>query len=220
MRTFVIAIVLLLLAIPASATAIQYSSKDEFLAALQTPYFFEDFDQFTYGGFISPSLELEKENYLVVLSAANRLFSGNGNMSVDCAKDHLIIDFSGSLTGNYTPITAVGANFWPADFYGNSVVGPVRVTLSDGSVYESDTASSGTFVGFTSTDGLAFQRLEFAIPTELCTSCYWPTIDNLYVGSAIGGADTPIPNPEPSSMLLLGSGICGIAVEIRNKKRQ
>jgi hypothetical protein len=219
MRTFLIVIVLLLMAIPASATAIQYSSKDDFLAAVKSPYFFENFDQFTYGGFISPSLSLEKENYLVVLSASTRLFSGNGDMSVNCAKDQLIIDFSGS-TGNYTPVTAVGAYFWPADFYGNSLVGPIKITLSDGTVYETYTASSGTFVGFTSTGGTAFQKLEFSIPSELSRSYSWPTIDNLYVGSAIGGIDNPLPSPEPSSMLLLGSGICGIAVVIRNKKRQ
>jgi hypothetical protein len=208
MKRLLITALFLMLAVPAFATTVLYDDKDEFLAKVETTFFFESFDQYQRGKFVSTSLLLEDEgkNYIVVLSAATKLYSGDGNMSTKWANDTLIMDFSQSPT----PITAVGGNFWLTDKYFNDLVGFTRVILSDGTEITSENADSDYFLGFTSPHGPAFTRLEFTVTGSLTNPYAWPTVDNLYVGTAI-------PNPESSSLLLLATGICGTGLIIRRK---
>jgi hypothetical protein len=209
MKNLLITSLLLLLAVPAFATTVSYDDIDLFLAKVETPFLFEDFEQYDYGKFVSPSLLLEDEgnNYIVVLSASTKLYSGDGNMSTKCVNDTLVMDFSQSPT----PITAVGGNFWPTDIKGNDLEGYTRLVLSDGTVIDSASADIDDFLGFTASAGSAFTRLELTVAGSLALPKSWPTVDNLYVGTAI-------PNPEPSSLLLLATGICGIGIVIRRKR--
>jgi hypothetical protein len=220
MKNIVLTIGLLLLAAPAHSAIITYDNREAFLAAIQTPYLFENFDKYSYKDLVDLSLELQEENYDLVLSAESRLFSGYGNMSINCATDRLIIDFAGS--GTYPAITAVGGNFWPTDFHGYDMVGNTRVILSDGSEYEIANAGSDSFLGLISTDGSAFIRLEVVVSERPDGLYSWPTLDNLYAGSArnqMGGDEPPIPNPEPSSLALLATGVCGIRIIMRRNKK-
>jgi hypothetical protein len=207
MKTLFITILALLLAVPAFATTILFSDKDRFLEHVESPYLFEDFDQYSYGQLVSPSLELQQWNYKVVISAATNLYSGNGNMSTRCVNDTLVMDFSVSPM----PITAIGGNFWPTDKYGHDMVGFTKVVLSDGTEITFENADLDNFLGITSQHGAAFTRLELTVAGSLIRPYSWPTVDNLYVGTAI-------PNPEPSSLLLFASGVCGVVIFIRRKR--
>ena len=206
MKNLLIPILLLLLAVPAFATTITYSDKDLFLAKVETPFLFENFSQYPYQLVRNP-IVITQGDYSVVLSAANSvngLVTGRGIIDTNYAKDTLRIDFLGCL-----PVTAIGGNFGPANISGGNITGSAKITLSDGTVYEDTNADLTDFVGFTSSGGTAFTRLELTVKGYTRTG--FPTVDNLYAGTAI-------PNPEPSSLWLLATGVCGIGVVIRRKR--
>jgi hypothetical protein len=123
-----------------------------------------------------------------------------------CVNDHLVMDFSGSRT----PITAIGGNFGQTNFGIADLEGNMKVTLSDGSVYEIENANRKYFLGLFSPDGPAFQRLGILVLGSPGLNRSWPTVDNLYIGSAIHA-------PEPSSLLLLATGVCGIGLLTRKR---
>jgi hypothetical protein len=205
-------IFMLIATAPAYATAIRIDTESEFLAALENPYLFEDFNQYTYGSYVAPALELDASGYQVVLSAQTKLYSGDGDMSTRCVDDVLVIDFSSFSI----PITAIGGYFWPTDIQDRDLVGYTKVVLSDGSVYEIEKADYDTFLGFISTDNTVFSRLEISVLGRLSAPYSWPTVDNLYAGTVNPDFD-PVPNPEPSSLLLLTTGLCGIVFFLRRK---
>ena len=213
-----ILLALLIAAAPVYATAIRFDSEAEFLQNIEIPYLYDDFNQYTYGSLIAYYLVLDQHEYSTVLSAENKLYSGNGNMSTNHVDDVLVLDFSESPT----PVTAVGGYFWPTDIEGSDLIGYTKISLSDGTVLENRDADYTNFLGFVSTDESGFQKLEISVLGRLDNPYSWPTVDDLYIGSAknlVGGDDTPIPYPEPSSLLLLGTGICGIVMVMRRKKK-
>ncbi len=207
----------LALSSPAFATAIRVDSEAEFLSSIETPYLFEDFEEYQYGSLIAPTLTLAQNDYLAVMSAQTKLYSGVGNMSTKCINDLLVVDFSDSPE----PVTAVGGYFWPTDIHGNNLTGYTKIVLSDGSVYEIENAAYGSFLGVIGTDGTFFERLEISVLGSALIPYTWPTVDNLYAGAArslVGGDETPIPNPEPSALLLLFTGLCGLGIKLLRRK--
>jgi hypothetical protein len=205
MKSFWMIIALLVIAVPLQANPIPYTSEAAFLQYLESPYLIENFDTMRYGSYKAPTMRLNQSGYQVVLSAYSRLYSLPGSMSTNSSYDVLKIDF----TESPNPVTAVGGYFWPTDLPGNNLTGPIRIVFSDGSEYVAENAAYGDFLGFTITDGTAFQFLE--ISTLVRSS--WPTVDHLYVGN-----DPPIATPEPSSLLFLGTGIGGIGMLVLRKK--
>jgi hypothetical protein len=206
MQKILIVIMLMAAAIPATADAIRINSKEEFLEAIQTPFLFEDFNQYAYGSKIALNLKIDENNYSVVLASSRRIYSTNMGVSTMCVNDHLIMDFSRSQT----PITAIGGNFGQTNFGFADLEGNMKVSLSDGSMYEIENANRNYFLGLISTDGTAFQRLEISVFGSPGLNRSWPTVDNLYIGSAIHA-------PEPSSILLLATGFCGIGLLARKR---
>jgi hypothetical protein len=170
-----------------------YTTEADFVAILDT-YYLEDFDEYTFGSYIGPSLSLGPVNgYSYTMSAVNDLFSGDSNMSTNDPTDPLEVNFTGD------PITAVGGLFWPTDFWGDDLVGNVYLELVDGGTYNYSLidADSLTFVGFSSDVPLTSMSI-----TADSLTYYYPTVDHFYVG-------TPFSVPEPATMLLLGSGLVG-----------
>ncbi len=219
MRSIRILILVLIAAAPAYATAVRIDSESEFLAAIQTPYLFEDFGEYTYGSYIAPTLFIAQYNYEALLSAETKLYSGLGNMSTRCVNDILVMDF----TDSPAPVTAVGGYFWPTGYWGNNLTGYTRVVLSDASVYEIEVSEYGSFLGLVSLDQTAFERLEISVLGKLDTPWSWPTVDNLYAGTAlelVGMTFVPVPSPEPSSLMLSSAGLCGFGAIALGKCRR
>jgi hypothetical protein len=198
---------IVLLAQPMYASAIQVNSEEIFLESIQTSYLFEDFDEYSKGTFSAKSLVVNENGYSAELSAAiTKLYSGPGIMAARYANDIIVINFSGISD----PVTAIGGYFWPIGSTMQDLTGYTKIKLSDGSVYEVTNANSSSFLGFVSQDGTVFESLQISVLGGNATPYTWPAVDNLYVGSAkpIPG-DQPIANPEPSTFILLASGLCG-----------
>jgi len=181
----------------ASAGATVYTDEAGFVGAIQPNYYLEDFGSFTYGSYQGASLNFGPTNGFSYQIAASSdiLYSGPGNMSTNRYTDSLIITFTGS------PVTAVGGIFWPTDMGGNNVVGPITVTLSDGTILSLADAGATTFRGFV-TDGAALTSISIAAGA----ASQWPTVDHLYVGQAAVAA---VPAPGALGLVVLGVGFLG-----------
>jgi hypothetical protein len=221
MRKLSISILFLLLAVPAFATTVSYTDKDLFLTKVETPFLFEDFSQYPYTRVTDPPIVrvddpilITEGNYTAVLTAANSingLIIGRGFINTNWSNDTLRIDFLGSM-----PVTAIGGNFW-LTYKGNNIPGSATVLLSDGTVITNTSAELNDFLGFT-TNGSAITRLELTVQSNDIAFAAHSTVDNLYIGTALSSDDMTIPTPEPSSLMLLPTGICGIGIIIRRKK--
>jgi hypothetical protein len=215
-------LLLLLIVAPAYATSFKIDTEESvFKQDIQSPYFVDYFNSYTYGSLIVQSLPLIQDNYTwAVMSADKKLYSGNGNMSTNRANDFLVIDF-------LEPITAVGGYFWPTDILGNNLAYKATevsfISLDDVIIYQTILNSGNpSFLGFISLDGTAVKELQISVLGCLETPRDWPTVDNLYAGSAkslVGGDNAPIPNPEPSTIMLMSTGICGIGIILRRKNK-
>jgi hypothetical protein len=206
---------LVLLAQPMYASAIQVNSEEIFLESIQTSYLFEDFAEYSKGAFSAKSLALNEDGYSAELSTAiSKLYSGPGIMAARYANDILTIRFSGISD----PVTAIGGYFWPIGSMMQNLTGYTKIKLSDGSVYEVTNANSSSFLGFISQDGTVFESLEISVLGGNATPYTWPAVDNLYVGNAKPiPDDQPIANPEPSTLVLLATGLCGACLAVFKK---
>jgi hypothetical protein len=206
--------ILLFIAAPSYADAIQIiTDQSDFIAAIETPYLFDNFSEFTYGAYRQYSLRLDENGYEALISANSGLYSLQESISTRCDYDILRISFIGSAF----PVTAIGGSFWPTDMPGTDLTGQTRVVLSNGTEYVIENAGHSDFLGFLNVDGTSFQSLEISVLSRHT----WPTLDNLYVGSArdMSEDDTSsILTPEPATIFLVASGILGIGIAVRRRR--
>ncbi len=159
----------------------------DFLALLASPYYLEDFDAFSYGSYTDPSINMGPVNgYSYTISAAEGLWSGDGNMSTNDANDTLDFTFTGD------PVTAIGGYFFGGDINGYYVTSEVTITLSDGTVVTWTPNGEDDFEYFFSDVPILSMSVGANHPLG---NPVWPTVDHLYVGQQI---------PEPAGLLLLG----------------
>lgn len=182
----------------ASAVTTIYTDESSFLGAIGFDYYLEDFSSFSYGSSQDASLNFGPTNGFsyTVAASSSTLYSGPGNMSTNNATAALVFTFTGS------PVTAVGGFFWPTDMGGNSLVGRIDLTLSDGTVLNLTNTDFDTFSGFV-TDGPAFTSIVIA-SEQGGVSYQWPTADHLYVGQAMPAA---VPAPGALGLVVLGAGL-------------
>lgn len=176
--------------------AVAYTNEADFVNQLQPGYYLEEFDGYTYGSYVDLTLDLAQGPWSYTLGAAgggsNQLFSGDGNMSTDSALDALTVTFTGA------DVYAVGGFFFAGDFSGFYQVGPIELSLSDGTFYSFDPASDSEFVGFVSNVPITSMSIE----APDVTGNAWPTIDHFYVGTTV--------IPGPGALALLGvAGLAG-----------
>ena len=207
-----LSLVAALLLLPVSAKAItMYTNEASFLSVLQTPYYLQYFNGRVaddgYGKAADP-FSSAGNGYAYTVSTASGnpgLWWVNSGLTTSGTGATIVVAFTGA------PVTAIGGFFWPTDASGKNLTDDITFTLSNGTKYTILAASSSTFTGFT-TDGPAFTSISFqTVHSSISPQVYeYPTMSKLYVG-----AD---PVPEPSSLILLGSGLVGLGFYASNRK--
>ncbi|MCK4871707.1 MAG: hypothetical protein KAS72_03175 [Phycisphaerales bacterium] len=187
---------LILGAASAATGAIVYDNEADFLAMIQSGYYLEDFDGYTYGSFQGETLDLEANGYAYTLSAYGAgsagLWSGDGNMSTNSALNPITVDFTG------LDVTAIGGFFFASEINGFYMPGSMVLVLSDGTQITYDPPNDTTFRGFTSDVPIVQMTID-AVDTDVYK---WATMDHFYVGAMI---------PAPSGLAMLGAvGLLGL----------
>jgi hypothetical protein len=174
--------VLVLSAGVASATDI-YTDEASFLAAVgSAPYYLEEFDGYTYGSYVQPSLDLGPvEGFSYTLSAPpGGLWSGDGNMSTSNAADPILADYTGG------DVYFTGGWFFCGEINGAYIPGDVLLELSDGTSELYAAASDTDFRGFVTDVPLTGMSID--CPNDDDTP-RWATMDHYYVGGEPQGDD-------------------------------
>ena len=201
-RLFYTLLVILALATAASANTVIFNDETSFLSALQSGYYLEDFNGFTYTGYSYDHFDFGPTNgFSYRMSSPLRgLFPLDGKMSNLESTETIIIDF----TGSPSPVKAVGGNFWPTDIEGQNLAGNIDLSLSDGTQLHLTNADFRTFRGFIS-DGAGFTHMRISTgggETEIS----YPTVDHLYIGQPAPAPNhPPVANAGPDQTVRFGS---------------
>ena len=151
-----------------------YTDRATFLENVAAGYFENPFDDAVPGAIASLSYDEGGFAYTVTAST-DQLFNDVGLISTNLAGDSIVVTFSGN------PVTAVGGNFWATDISVQPTGTGITITLSDGTT-ESFTSTGPTdFRGFVTAAPIT--TISIDAPDEGGTP-FWPTMDNLIVGSA------------------------------------
>jgi hypothetical protein len=196
-----------------AATAV-YTNRDAFVSVLQGDFYLEQFNDsnFGYPHCATPWADYGPVNgyaYRLTSSPHALLFSVEGAETVDISSDELVANFTGR------PVYAVGGRFYGVGLLGDSVPSLVRLTLSDGTFWDSNNVnvSISNFVGFTSTIPIVSLSVN-AGHSGMDTG---PTMDDFYVGAPLSGGAPPI--PEPLTLCGAGLGIGAVGAYLRRRIR-
>ncbi len=191
----VIGALALIASLPAAAVTTVYTSQASFSAAVAPGSYFEDFTRPTFA--IAPALFFNGPGFTYAARAStqtgapSQVYLSGSFLGNAFGNEPLTLTFT---SGNPT---AVGGNFYLSNSDDEFAVGPVTITLSDGTVTTfSPTSAADSYRGFISTVPIA--ALSFAAPGSL----RFNTIDNLTVGVGVV--------PEPSTWLLMAFGVAGL----------
>lgn len=170
-----------------------YTDRTAFLAALAPGYAEHDFSEIPAG----PSQPIRYTdgsagyNYLIFtgLFPHYMLYNGAGFLSTDRLGDPVSV----ATRLDDPPITAIGGNVWPSDFFLRPSAGTIVITvlMQDGTTGATETVQStgpDDFRGFVSSPSAPIaaifinaDQIDPPLPGE--SPDRWPTLDNLVVGS-------------------------------------
>ncbi len=191
-----------------------YTDLPSFMAQLQPGYYLETFDGIGLG-LLGVTLGFSDGTYSYTASAPapHELFGQYAPSSVtdrvlsnNTATDTIRFDFTSAN------VTAVGGYFFPTNILYELIPGNTVLTLSDGTVVALMDGTPASFVGFTTDPGVWITSLTVdAVDTPGDPPVYrWPTVNDLYVGTAI---------PEPTTGALLAGGVLLLAALARRRKK-
>jgi len=177
----------------ATDTVTVYTDRDAFLAALAPGHIENAFDNVAQGASGALRYSDGAFDYLIFTQpyppGDSALYNGPGFVSTDRATDQI---FVATFLHN-APITAMGGNMWPSDFWLQPTTGTIIVAaiLQDGTLGATetiDTQGPDDFRGFVSTaTPIAYLLIEApdldpSPPDDAPDR--WPTLDNLIIGNA------------------------------------
>jgi hypothetical protein len=203
------AVALATIVFPMSANAVitVFTTQVAFQAAATTPYgnYVETFDSLNPAVTLASPQTFSNGGFSYTASVSTTSFFPAGTsgsdvwLSTNTATDTITLNnFAG---GN---VSAVGGNFFGTDISGLFATGDVTLTATDASGTVSQTINSATltsFVGFISSGSFSSISIAAVQPTS---GFLWPTVNNLYVGSA--ASSTAVPEPFTILGTLFGAG--------------
>jgi hypothetical protein len=188
-------------AITPSAFAQWFTNEAAFTAALNGPFYLEDFSNFTFGNPLNGSQTTwaapGANGYGWTAAATNGLYSNISALSTNTANDPLVLTFTGA------PVTAFGGNIANSDIAGNLIPGTVTMLMSNGATNNLVLGAAEGFLGYISPVVLTTVTI-----SATGTTNNWPQLDHAYTGSAV---------PEPGTMIALGLGAAALAARRRRK---
>lgn len=202
MNTWKLATVVGVIGLSVASHATFYTSEASFLAAIASPFYLEDFSNFTFGSPLDGS-QLSwaapgGNGYGWTASTPLGLYSNTSALSTNTSDETLTLTFTGS------PVTAFGGLVNNTDVDGNAQGGTVTIAMSNG---DSLVVNDGTFVGWVGNSAVTSVALSAGNH-----NLSWIQLDHTYTG-----ANSALV-PEPASMAALGLGVAALIRRRRSKK--
>lgn len=190
-------------AITPSAFAQFFTNEAAFTAALNGPFYLEEFSGWTFGNPLNGTQTTWSapggNGYGWDAAAVGGLWSNIDALSTSLGDDPINFTFTGA------PVTAFGLILANTDISGNIIPGDVTLSLSNGATQTVSLPNGGTtFLGYISGTNLTGASIVAANPAAFD----WVQGDHIYTGSAV---------PEPGTMIALGLGAAALAARRRRK---
>lgn len=149
-----------------------YTNEADFLAAIGSKNYLEDFNSYTEGSINQPSVTLTSGqfSYSITAPVDDYIYSVDGAISTNFDMDTLV------FTNKGRHINYFGARFYTLDIGFNFVASPMSIVVGD-YTYTFNCTDQVSFLGFVFTDSIP----NFGVVGNPAGYA-WPTVDHLYVG--------------------------------------